>query len=106
MSPRYGRPDVAPLVAALQSCPPVLWISLVLVWAGTGSTVPVVVVFATHVQSNTALEQIEKRGLEVAKSLATAATVPPRRAAVQAGRENSNLRLPDPAETAIYRPPR
>ena len=37
---------VAPLVAALQSCPPVVWISLVMVWAGTGSAVPVAVVFA------------------------------------------------------------
>lgn len=36
----------APLVAALQSCPPVVWISLVLVWAGTGSAVPVATVFA------------------------------------------------------------
>lgn len=37
---------VAPLVAALQSCPPVVWISLVMVWAGTGGTVPVATVFA------------------------------------------------------------
>jgi ABC-type nitrate/sulfonate/bicarbonate transport system permease component len=37
---------VAPLVAALQSCPPVVWITLVMVWAGTGSVVPVVTVFA------------------------------------------------------------
>jgi NitT/TauT family transport system permease protein len=36
----------APLVAALQSCPPVVWISLVMVWAGTGSAVPVATVFA------------------------------------------------------------
>ncbi|MDR2503892.1 MAG: ABC transporter permease subunit [Deltaproteobacteria bacterium] len=48
---------VAPLTAALQSCPPVVWISLVMVWAGTGSTVPVVTVFAAafpFVFSNTA----------------------------------------------------
>ncbi len=38
---------LAPLVAALQSCPPVLWISLLMVWAGTGTIVPVAVVFAT-----------------------------------------------------------
>ncbi|MBG0775905.1 MAG: ABC transporter permease subunit [Desulfovibrionaceae bacterium] len=38
---------LGPLVAALQSCPPVLWISLVMVWAGTGETVPLAVVFAT-----------------------------------------------------------
>lgn len=37
---------VAPLTAALQSCPPVVWISLVMVWAGTGSPVPVATVFA------------------------------------------------------------
>lgn len=37
---------VSPLVAALQSCPPVVWISLVMVWAGTGSPVPVLTVFA------------------------------------------------------------
>ena len=34
----------------------------------------VVVVFATHVQSGTALEQIEKRGTAIARSLSTAAT--------------------------------
>lgn len=37
---------VSPLVAALQACPPVVWISLVLVWAGTGSPAPVATVFA------------------------------------------------------------
>jgi NitT/TauT family transport system permease protein len=37
---------VSPLVAALQACPPILWISLIMVWAGTGSVVPVAVVFA------------------------------------------------------------
>ena len=37
---------VSPVVAALQSCPPVVWISLVMVWAGTGSPVPVATVFA------------------------------------------------------------
>lgn len=36
----------SPLTAALQSCPPVVWISLVMVWAGTGSPVPVATVFA------------------------------------------------------------
>jgi ABC-type nitrate/sulfonate/bicarbonate transport system permease component len=36
----------APLVAALQSCPPVVWITLVMVWAGTGAAVPVATVFA------------------------------------------------------------
>ncbi|MDR1360227.1 MAG: ABC transporter permease subunit [Deltaproteobacteria bacterium] len=37
---------VSPLVAAFQACPPILWISLVMVWAGTGSAVPVITVFA------------------------------------------------------------
>ena len=37
---------VAPLVAALQACPPIVWISLVMVWAGTGGGVPVATVFA------------------------------------------------------------
>ena len=40
---------LAPLVAALQSCPPIIWISLVMIWAGTGSTVPVATVFAATV---------------------------------------------------------
>lgn len=37
---------VTPLVAALQSCPPVVWVSLIMVWAGTGGAVPVAAVFA------------------------------------------------------------
>jgi ABC-type nitrate/sulfonate/bicarbonate transport system permease component len=37
---------ISPLVAAFQACPPILWISLVMVWVGTGSTVPVATVFA------------------------------------------------------------
>jgi len=36
----------SPLVAALQSCPPIVWITLVMVWAGTGAAVPVATVFA------------------------------------------------------------
>lgn len=38
---------ITPLVAALQSCPPILWITLLMVWVGTGSTVAVAVVFAS-----------------------------------------------------------
>ncbi len=45
MSPAAMR-VVSPLVAALQSCPPIVWISLLLVWAGIGTTVPVLVVAA------------------------------------------------------------
>lgn len=37
----------SPLVTAAQSCPPIVWISLVLVWVSTGSTVPIIVVFAS-----------------------------------------------------------
>ncbi|MBN2452545.1 MAG: ABC transporter permease subunit [Lentisphaeria bacterium] len=37
---------VTPLVTALQSCPPIVWISLLLVWAGVGATVPILVVAA------------------------------------------------------------
>jgi ABC-type nitrate/sulfonate/bicarbonate transport system permease component len=47
----------APLVASLQSCPPIVWISLAMVWAGTGGLVPVATVFASTlplVFSNTA----------------------------------------------------
>ncbi|MDR2696366.1 MAG: ABC transporter permease subunit [Deltaproteobacteria bacterium] len=36
----------SPLVAALQACPPVVWITLVMVWAGAGAAVPVATVFA------------------------------------------------------------
>ncbi|MFH1060582.1 MAG: ABC transporter permease subunit [Pseudomonadota bacterium] len=37
---------LAPLVAALQACPPVVWISLAMVWAGAGSLVPMLAVLA------------------------------------------------------------
>jgi ABC-type nitrate/sulfonate/bicarbonate transport system permease component len=37
---------VSPLISGLQACPPVVWVSLVMVWAGTGSLVPVATVFA------------------------------------------------------------
>lgn len=38
---------LSPLVTILQSCPPVIWISLLMVWAGMGSTVPVTVAVLT-----------------------------------------------------------
>jgi ABC-type nitrate/sulfonate/bicarbonate transport system permease component len=47
----------APLIAGLQSCPPVVWISIAMVLAGTGSAVPVATVFAATLPilfSNTA----------------------------------------------------
>lgn len=37
---------ISPLVAALQACPAIVWITLLMVWAGTGSSVPVATVFA------------------------------------------------------------
>lgn len=53
-----------PLVAALQASPPILWITLLMVWAGTGSKVPITVVvasllpplFATVAQSAAAID--------------------------------------------------
>jgi NitT/TauT family transport system permease protein len=38
---------LSPIVAALQACPPILWISLLLVWSGQGNSVPLGVVFAS-----------------------------------------------------------
>lgn len=35
----------APIITALQACPIVVWISLALVWVGTGSAVPLAAVF-------------------------------------------------------------
>jgi len=40
---------LSPLVTILQSCPPVIWISLLMVWAGTGTVVPVTVSVLTMV---------------------------------------------------------
>ncbi len=62
----------APLVAALQSCPPVVWISLVMVWAGTGGLVPVATVLASTlplVFSNTAqgVLALDRRVLQMSR---------------------------------------
>nr|WP_281432198.1 ABC transporter permease subunit [Desulfatitalea alkaliphila] len=38
---------ISPLVAALQATPPILWVTLLMVWVGTGSAVPVLVVIAS-----------------------------------------------------------
>ena len=46
-SSRTAMRLLAPLVAGLQSCPPILWITLLMVWVGSGSLVPMAVVFAT-----------------------------------------------------------
>jgi NitT/TauT family transport system permease protein len=43
---RWALNLVAPMVAGLQACPPIVWVSIVMVWAGTGSLVPVATVFA------------------------------------------------------------
>ncbi len=37
----------SPLVALLQSCPPIVWISLLMVWLSLGSAVPIIVVFVS-----------------------------------------------------------
>jgi ABC-type nitrate/sulfonate/bicarbonate transport system permease component len=37
---------LAPLVTAMQSCPPIIWISFLLVWVRAGHVVPMLVVFA------------------------------------------------------------
>lgn len=63
---------VAPLVAALQSCPPVLWISLLMVWVGAGDAVPLGVVFASLLPplfANVAqgVAAIDQRLLDMAK---------------------------------------
>ncbi|MDX9979373.1 MAG: ABC transporter permease subunit [Lentisphaeria bacterium] len=45
----FLRPVMAlltPLVTAMQSCPPIIWISILLVWLRAGNTVPMLVVFA------------------------------------------------------------
>lgn len=55
---------IGPLVAALQATPPILWITLLMVWVGTGSRVPITVVvasllpplFATVAQSAAAID--------------------------------------------------
>lgn len=55
----------SPLVAALQATPPILWITLLMVWVGTGSQVPIAVVavslfpplFANIAQSTAAIDQ-------------------------------------------------
>ena len=38
---------ITPAIAILQSTPPILWITLLMVWSGTGGMVPFVVVVAT-----------------------------------------------------------
>lgn len=38
---------LSPIVVASQSCPPIVWISLLLVWLGMGTAVPVIVIFVT-----------------------------------------------------------
>lgn len=38
---------IMPLAAILQATPPILWITLIMVWAGTGNMVPILVVIAS-----------------------------------------------------------
>lgn len=43
LSPRLME-HLMPLVAALQACPAIVWISLLMIWVGTGSVVPLAAV--------------------------------------------------------------
>jgi ABC-type nitrate/sulfonate/bicarbonate transport system permease component len=36
---------LSPLVSAVQACPTIIWITLLMVWAGVGSVVPIVAIF-------------------------------------------------------------
>lgn len=36
----------SPFISTIQSCPPVVWLTLLMVWAGTGTIIPVGVLFA------------------------------------------------------------
>ncbi len=38
---------ISPLVASLQATPPILWVTLIMVWAGSGNAVPILVVIAS-----------------------------------------------------------
>jgi len=44
---RFVLQFCTPLIAALQSCPTIVWLTLLMVWAGTGGIIPVSVVFAS-----------------------------------------------------------
>lgn len=44
---RSLRELVSPVVALMQSCPPIVWISVLMVWLGLGSAVPLIVVFVS-----------------------------------------------------------
>lgn len=62
----------SPLVATLQATPPILWVTLILVWAGTGNAVPILVVFASlfpplFLSVSMATASLDKRLFSLAK---------------------------------------
>lgn len=63
---------ISPLVATLQATPPILWVTLMLVWAGTGNAVPILVVFASlfppmFLSVSMATASLDKRLFSLAK---------------------------------------
>lgn len=63
---------ISPLVTMSQSAPPVIWIALLMIWTGIGSTVPVVVAVITMLpvvffSTATAVSSIERDYISVAK---------------------------------------
>jgi len=63
---------VSPLVAVLQSCPPIVWISLLMVWVSIGSAIPVAVVCSSSfpvifINIANGVSGIDARFLEMAR---------------------------------------
>ena len=63
---------VTPVITLVQSCPPIVWISLLLVWLSIGGTVPLVVVFLSvfpvlFVNTATATRSLDPRWFELAR---------------------------------------
>jgi ABC-type nitrate/sulfonate/bicarbonate transport system permease component len=44
---RWVMDLLSPLVSAVQACPTIIWITLLMVWAGVGSVVPIIAIFVT-----------------------------------------------------------
>ncbi len=63
---------VSPVITLVQSCPPIVWISLLLVWLSIGNAVPFTVVFLSvfpvlFVNTATATRGLDERWFELAK---------------------------------------
>lgn len=63
---------VSPVITLVQSCPPIVWISLLLVWLSIGGAVPFTVVFLSvfpvlFVNTATATRGLDERWFELAK---------------------------------------